>query len=321
MSIGLGLAALGRPGYMTLGHGEDIAGAASPRGLEQRCHEVLDAAYDGGVRYFDCARSYGLGERFLGAWLRNRAIEPGTVTIASKWGYRYTADWATEADVHEVKEHTLENLLRQFPQSREHLWEYLDIYQIHSAEISSGVLENTEVLHHLGRLRDEHGIEVGLSVTGPRQAETVDRAIGIEVEGRPLFGTVQATFNLLERSVGPALARAKSAGLRVVVKEGMANGRLGPRGVGAHGPSPALRTALGRLEASTGLPIDALALGAIAAQPSVDVVLSGASTVAQHRSNLRAAELSSEEAAELWASTTPEPAPTYWSHRKTLGWT
>ena len=63
--IGLGLAALGRPGYINLGHDADLGVARTPEALEARCHQVLDAAYAGGVRYFDAARSYGRAEAFL----------------------------------------------------------------------------------------------------------------------------------------------------------------------------------------------------------------------------------------------------------------
>ena len=74
--IGLGLAALGRPGYINLGRDEDLGADRCVRALERRTHEVLDAAHAVGVRYFDAARSYGRAEEFLGSWLRSRDIEP-----------------------------------------------------------------------------------------------------------------------------------------------------------------------------------------------------------------------------------------------------
>jgi aryl-alcohol dehydrogenase-like predicted oxidoreductase len=69
-AIGLGLAALGRPGYLNVGHGVDLGSDRSEAALELRTHEVLDAAYAAGVRYFDAARSYGRAEAFLSSWLR-----------------------------------------------------------------------------------------------------------------------------------------------------------------------------------------------------------------------------------------------------------
>lgn len=319
--LGLGLAALGRPAYVNLGHGDDLAGQTAVEAVEERCHAMLDAARASDIVYLDCARSYGRGEAFLGRWLRSRAIEPGALTIASKWGYRYVGEWALDAEVHEVKDHSVEHLRAQLPQTTEHLWEYLDIYQIHSATLDTGVLDDPAVIADLGRLRDERGLHIGLSTSGLDQARTIDRALPIEVDGRPLFSVVQATFNLLERSVGPALGRAQTAGCRVVVKEGVANGRLTSRGVGPHRPGIGLAEALERAEHDLGLPRDAVALGALLAQPFVDVVLSGATTPEQLASNLRARSLPVDAAAALWTETAPEPAEAYWAHRKTLAWT
>ena len=50
-AIGLGLAALGRPGYLNLGHGGDLGSDRSVAALERHAHTVLDTAYDEGVRY------------------------------------------------------------------------------------------------------------------------------------------------------------------------------------------------------------------------------------------------------------------------------
>ena len=74
------------------------------------------------------------------------------------------------------------------------------------------------MVERLRRLRGE-GVKVGLSLTGPRQKDVLDKALAVGV-----FDAVQATFNVLETSVGPALQRAHDAGLVVIIKEGMANG-------------------------------------------------------------------------------------------------
>ena len=60
--LGLGLAALGRPGYITIGHASDLAGRTDEASMEQAAHAVLDAAYDSGIRYFDAARSYAVAK-------------------------------------------------------------------------------------------------------------------------------------------------------------------------------------------------------------------------------------------------------------------
>ena len=82
--LGLGLAALGRPGYINIGHAADIGSDRAVTTMEARAHAVLDAAYAAGIRYFDAARSYGRAESFLASWLASRKIPAGQVTIGSK---------------------------------------------------------------------------------------------------------------------------------------------------------------------------------------------------------------------------------------------
>jgi aryl-alcohol dehydrogenase-like predicted oxidoreductase len=110
--LGIGLAAVGRPGYVNVGHGADLAGATEVDRLEARAHAVLDAAFGAGIGYVDVARSYGRAEAFLASWLASRGITPGALSIGTKWGYTYTAGWRVDADRHEVKDHSLAMLRR-----------------------------------------------------------------------------------------------------------------------------------------------------------------------------------------------------------------
>ncbi len=303
--LGLGLAALGRPGYINLGHGDDLGPQKDVATLEREAHAVLDAAYDGGIRYFDAARSYGKAEEFLASWLERRGLPPGRVTVGSKWGYTYTAGWRVDAEVHEVKDLSLDTLRRQLAESRALLGQHLRLYQIHSATLESGVLADRAVLEELTRLR-ETGLAVGLTVTGPDQRETIERALEMGI-----FDTVQATWNLLERSASPALAAAHAAGLGVIVKEALANGRLTARGDAA----PVLELA----ERVATTP-DALALAAALSQPWADVVLSGAATVDMLTSNLDALELQLDpELPSELAQLTEDPGR-YWEERSALPW-
>ena len=174
--IGLGLAALGRPGYINVGHGGDLAGRTVDSKLERHVHVLLDAAYAAGVRYFDAARSYGKAEAFLASWLAQRALPPGEVTVGSKWGYTYTADWRVDADQHEVKDLSAATLRRQVAESLALLGPHLGLCQIHSATLESGVLDDAEVREELARLREE-GVRIGFTATGPRQSATIEHAL------------------------------------------------------------------------------------------------------------------------------------------------
>jgi aryl-alcohol dehydrogenase-like predicted oxidoreductase len=315
--VGLGLAALGRPGYINLGHAADLARDYELAQMEAHAHAVLDAAWEAGVRYFDAARSYGRAEVFLAGWLAKRRIAPGAVTVGSKWGYTYTAGWQTQAERHEVKDHSLATLLRQSSESREILGSYLGLYQIHSATPESGVLEDRAVREELARLRGQ-GWKIGLTVSGPRQGETVRRALGVTTGGERLFDCVQATWNLLEPSTGPALEEARAAGLGVIIKEALANGRLTARN-----NDPAFTARRRRLEeeaARFGVSLDALALAAALARPWVDVVLSGAAVVDQFRSNLAALSVPWDQRADELARGLAESPEDYWNTRARLPW-
>jgi hypothetical protein len=79
--IGLGLASLGRPAYMTWGRDADLGADRSIRAMRCRCYALLDAARAAGVRYVDTARSYGLAEQFLSAWCDDRRLPAGALTV------------------------------------------------------------------------------------------------------------------------------------------------------------------------------------------------------------------------------------------------
>jgi aryl-alcohol dehydrogenase-like predicted oxidoreductase len=311
--LALGLAALGRPGYITVGHAEDLGADYDVGTMEKRCHAVLDAAWSAGIRWFDAARSYGRAEEFLAHWLEARGIAPGEATVSSKWGYTYVADWRVRAEHHEIKDHSIGALERQIRESQALLGNHLSLYQVHSATLESGILDDARVLAKLASRRDG-GLAIGLSLSGPRQRETLERALAVRVGGAPLWSAVQATWNLLERSVEPALRAAKDAGLRVIIKEALANGRLTNRAA----PSPA-HLPLREEAARANVTPDAVALAAALAQPYVDVVLSGAVTPEQLAENLRARDVDGASVAAKLASLA-EPAERYWAERAALPW-
>ena len=75
--LGLGLAALGRPGYINLGHGADLNFEHTVAAMEARAHNVLDAAWDAGIRYFDAAEF----QRKM-AWLQTCAASQNSTVDA-----------------------------------------------------------------------------------------------------------------------------------------------------------------------------------------------------------------------------------------------
>ncbi|GLI62685.1 hypothetical protein VaNZ11_005361, partial [Volvox africanus] len=334
--LGLGLAALGRPGYINLGHGNDLAGKSVDE-MRGNTAEVLSAALGLGIRYFDAARSYGCAEEFLGSWLGSLAPEQlSRAVVGSKWGYYYTADWQvdTGGKPHEVKEHTAANLRKQAAETSSHLGAHLALYQIHSATVESGVLDAADVVSELETLKRQKGWKMGLSLSGHLQSPgALRRYVCSEAmkSGGARRGSVRPS---IRPSVHPsvrlcvnsntwrgALAEAAAAGMSVIVKEALANGRLTLRNTNsAFAPKLAL---LQRTADKYGTTVDALSLAAVIVQPFRPMVLSGAATVEQLVSNAAALELAgrleASDVAELVAELAESPEQ-YWAERSALAW-
>jgi aryl-alcohol dehydrogenase-like predicted oxidoreductase len=297
--LGLGLAALGRPAYINLGRAE-LPADRSVEAMRAASWEVLDRAYAAGVRWVDVARSYGLAEEFLAGWLAERT--PAGLTVSSKWGYAYVGEWRLDAPVHEVKEHSLAQFTAQWAETSALLGPWLSLYQVHSLTADSPLFDDLALQDALAALP----VRVGFSTSGPRQAETVRRALALERHGERVFTAVQSTWNMLETSAGPALAEAHRAGAHVLVKEALANGRL------AVSPPPAIAAFAARREVGP----DAVALAAALTLPWADTVLLGPAGPEQLRSNLAA--LTVHGAASLpYLAVEPE---VYWRDRAALAW-
>lgn len=349
--FGLGMAALGRPGYITLNR-SSILGDSNDRSvpkMQQQANQVMDRLFqlcnnenhnnskdDNSepllllLPWLDCARSYGLSEKFVGEYLRSRNIPVDAVYVSSKWGYTYVADFQVSLPAgqpHEVKDHSTENFLKQLQETVEYIGEYVNLYQIHSATFESGILTDTRAHRALADCRNERGWKIGLSVSSPKQDEIIREAMKIRVadDDRPLFDSVQCTYNVLEQRPGPALLEAHQAGMDIIIKEGVANGRaLG---------HPTIIEYSKKLSCEP----DQLALACILAQPFQPRVLSGAVTPEQLESNFQALalaeklkqatttttddddELSSSLLQEIMAACVM-PSEDYWAERGTLAW-
>jgi aryl-alcohol dehydrogenase-like predicted oxidoreductase len=318
--LGLGLAALGRPAYITLGRDADLGADRSVSAMYDRASAVLDAAWQAGVRYFDVARSYGRAEEFLARWLEARALPASAVVVGSKWGYRYTADWRMDAAVHEQKELSLQRFRTQLAESKALLGDRLALYQIHSATVESGCLDDERLLAALVEGRENGGYSaVGLTLTGEGSCATLERALAARTGGIRVFDVVQATFNVLEPSLADALRDARRDGLRIIAKEVFANGRLAPGNRRAD--DAGLRAVLEPLAGTAGLSVDQLALAWVLSHSFVDVALSGAATATQVASHCAAVDRALPEQVLDALRPLAESPARYWTVRASLPWT
>ena len=197
----------------------------------------------------------------------------------------------------------------------QYVGDYVKLYQVHSATFESGILTDTRVHEALNECKKTKGWSIGLSVSGPKQNDILREAMKIKSsDGKRLFDSVQCTYNVLEQRPGDALVEAHDAGMDIVIKEGMANGRV------------FLNDKIQEISLSSGYPIDQLALACILAQPFNGRVLSGAVTGEQLTSNMKALDLATklkgEEKGlldEIMKGCCME-SETYWKDRSALVW-
>jgi aryl-alcohol dehydrogenase-like predicted oxidoreductase len=313
MAIGLGTAALGRPQYINIRQGN--IKSLDLNSFKKKGVQLLEEAYNLGVRYFDTAPGYGLAEGLLLAWLQTK--NDPSIQVATKWGYTYIANFDTKAKVHEIKEHSLLKLNEQWQTSKAFA-SHLRVYQIHSATLETGVLKNDAILNRLAFLKNEYGLEIGVTTTGANQTEVIKKALDIEVEGHALFDAFQVTYNILDQSLDTISNVLTEQGKKVIIKEALANGRLFRNSNYNHYKE--LYNTLEKLAKKHNIGTDAIALKFCQQSLQKSIVLSGASNSEHLESNLKmkTISLSQEELRALKKYRID--ANNYWQERKQLAW-
>lgn len=310
--IGLGTAAIGRPQYINIKQSDMEVSFSADKFIEKG-NQVLDEAYNRGVRFFDTSPGYGLAEELLASWLQKK--NDPKIVVSTKWGYTYVANFDPNAKVHELKEHSLEKLNQQWTFSKT-LLPNLKIYQIHSATLDTGVLDNQLILNRLHQLKKEHSLLIGLTTTGSNQIEVLQKAMEITVDSEALFGSYQSTFNILDTSVLKIKDQLQQP--QLIIKEALANGRLIPNG---HYPQyKNLYAILMELSKKYNVGTDAIAMRFCMDHFPNAQVLSGANNKAHLQANLRANDfkLTTEEIDQLYQHSIA--ATDYWNERKKLEW-
>jgi aryl-alcohol dehydrogenase-like predicted oxidoreductase len=284
---------------------------------EEGSVEVVHACLDAGVTFFDTADIYGEGrsEEILGRALGGRREE---VVIATKFsgGQGPYLGGASRKVVMTACEHSLRRLGT----------DYIDLYYQHFPDPATPVTETLGALDDLvraGKVR-----YVGTSNFAGWQIARAEEVARANRWVRPVAS--QSEWNLLRRGVEWEVVPACSAyGVGVVPYFPLASGLL--TGKYRRGEAPAKGTRLGnsamfaswattavfdmveRLDGIArqhGRTLLELAVGWLAAQPTVPSVIIGATQPEQVAANARAArvQLSDEELAAVSAATAPPPA-------------
>ncbi len=313
-NIGLGTAAIGRPLYINVKQDVTVESFSLPK-FKENGLQVLEDAYNNGVRYFDTSPGYGLAEQLVVEWLESK--NDPSIQVSTKWGYTYVANFDPKAKQHEVKEHSIDKLNMQWAYSKL-LLPYLKVYQIHSATFDSGVLDNSEVLKRLHELKKENNITIGLTTTGNNQTEVLEKGLSVQIENEALFQSFQCTFNILDQSVSKYAEALQNLSGPFIIKEALANGRLIPND--SYFEYRKLYDFMKHLANKYEVGADAIALRYCMEIFPRAIVLSGADNGIHLAANLRANQFSLTESEIGQLNAFGISSNEYWQERKQLAW-
>jgi aryl-alcohol dehydrogenase-like predicted oxidoreductase len=261
---------------------------------------VVDAALGSGITLFDTAELYGDGESelFLGRALAGRRDQ---ALIATKFGG--DPDMKTPAGSAEYIRRAIDGSLERLGT------DYVDLYQYHRPDGVTPIEETLGALDELVRAgKVRHIGSSNFSAAQVREADAVARARGFEQ-----FVSAQNEYSLLVREAEDELVPAlEELGLGLIpyfpLARGMLTGKVGrgkppppgtrlaDQGLGLAGGRDVNDADWDRLErneafaAARGLSLLEVAIGGLAAMPTVASVIAGATSPAQVRQNAAAGE-------------------------------
>jgi aryl-alcohol dehydrogenase-like predicted oxidoreductase len=200
VQLGLGVLEIGRPwGF--------VPGVAPP---EAEALELLECAFEQGIRYFDSAPSYGVGEERLGKFLRSlRPGERATVVVATKFGEH----WDNAAGGPFV-DHSFPALSASLERSLEILGK-IDVLQLHKT--SPEVLRSDGLAKAWALARS-----LGVSACGPSVSDTQSARIACE-SGQ--YEMMQAPVNAENPKFAGLIPQAEAAGMFIAANRPFAMGK------------------------------------------------------------------------------------------------
>jgi aryl-alcohol dehydrogenase-like predicted oxidoreductase len=171
---------------------------------------LLNGVLDSGIRYIDTAPAYGSSEERIGRFIGHRR---GEYMVSTKVGEHFTDGMSTydfsAAAVRESVARSQRRLRR----------DVLDLVFVHAGRDDLYVLSRTEVVPTLQALKQDGAI----------------RAIGFSGYSAAAFrasldwcDAIMVAYHPEDRSLEPVIAEAAGRDITVVVKKGLASGRLAP---------------------------------------------------------------------------------------------
>lgn len=175
---------------------------------EQKAFDVLNKAYELGMRTFDTANVYsnGKNEEIIGKWLKKYNINRDKVVILSKCFF-IQDPMLDGVKMHEIKTKFPEfefsnqfglsrkNIIASVKKSVERLGTYIDVLQIHRFDPSSPKKEIMKALHDCVEL----GLCNYIGASAMRATEFAALQFTAEKYGYTKFISMQSYYNLLYR--------------------------------------------------------------------------------------------------------------------------
>jgi aryl-alcohol dehydrogenase-like predicted oxidoreductase len=269
--------------------------------------EVVHAALDAGINFFDTADIYGRthSEEFLGRALGRRRSE---VIIATKFGM--AVDEKRRGARPDYVLQAAEDSLRRLGTDR------IDLYQIHQPDATVPIADTLEALEKLvtaGKAR-----QIGCSNFSADQLREAESAVS---PGAARFVSVQNEYSLLDREAErEVIPECERLGLTFIPYFPLASGLLTGKYRKGEPPPPGTRLAPGgrfedtlteknldlvealiQFAESKGHTLLELAVSWLAARPTVASVIAGATTSQQVKRNAAAAgwRLSTADLAQI----------------------
>ena len=175
--------------------------------------ELLNGVIDSGINLIDTAPAYGVSEERIGRHLAHRRDE---VVLSSKIGETFEDGRSTyQFD----RASTTDSIVRSLDRLKT---DHLDIAFVHSDGRDTEIIESTDALITLA----EHQTKGDIRFIGFSGKTVAGHLMAIE---SGVVDVLMVEYHSMDESQEPVIQAAKAAGIGVLVKKGLAAGRLEPR--------------------------------------------------------------------------------------------
>jgi aryl-alcohol dehydrogenase-like predicted oxidoreductase len=198
-------------GAFKIGRNEGIK---YPEGYElpsdDRSQQILNGVLDLGINLIDTAPAYGSSEARIGRALRSRR---SSFILSSKVGETWEDGKGRYDFSPEAVDASVDRSLRRLET------DHIDIVFVHSDGADLDIVERSGTIEALDRRRDRGDIGFvgfsGKTIEGQRAAMNTN-----------LVDVLMVEYHALDRSQAPVIEDASKLGIGVVIKKGLASGRI-----------------------------------------------------------------------------------------------